>query len=120
MEKKKALIDISKKTFIQVTALVLLVAAVIMTYIIPAGGFGVRADGSTDYSEYHTVEDVHGIALWKGALAPVLVFFSGDGLILIMLSLFLIIISAAFQVTSAGSECLWIRYPDASETKDGL
>lgn len=100
MEKKKALIDISKKTFIQVTALllVLLVAAVIMTYIIPAGGFGVRADGSTDYSEYHTVEDVHGIALWKGALAPVLVFFSGDGLTLIMLSLFLIIISAAFQV----------------------
>ena len=100
MKKKKALIDISKKTFIQVTALLLglLVIAVALTYIIPAGSFGTRADGSVDYSVYNAAQGAKGIPLWKGALAPVLVFFSGDGLTLIMLSLFLLVISSAFQV----------------------
>ena len=100
MQKKNALIDISKKTFIQVTALLLglLVAAIALTYMIPAGSFGINADGSTDYGAYRTLDGVKGVALWKGVLAPILVFFSGDGLTLIMLSLFLLVISAAFQV----------------------
>ena len=100
MEKKKALIDISKKTFIQVTALLLglLIVAIVLTYVIPAGSFGVKADGSVDYSVYQQADGANGIAIWKGILAPVLVFASGDGITLIMLSLFLLVISAAFQV----------------------
>ncbi|MBR7070700.1 MAG: hypothetical protein IKI29_00820 [Clostridia bacterium] len=100
MEKKKALINISKKTFIQVTALLLglLVVSIVLTYLIPAGSFGTYADGSTDYSVYRPLDAVKGVALWKGLLAPVLVFFSADGLTLIMLSLFLLVISASFQV----------------------
>ena len=41
-DKEKALIDISFKTFIQVFVLlvVLLVTAVVLTYVIPAGRFG--------------------------------------------------------------------------------
>jgi len=100
MDKNKTLINISKKTFIQVTALLLalLVVSIVLTYVIPAGRFGTDPDGTVDYSVYEKVEGVRGIPLWKGILAPVLVFASGDGLTLIMLSLFLLVISAAFQV----------------------
>ena len=100
MNKEKSLINISKKTFIQVTALLLglLIVSIVLTYFIPAGSFGVNADGSTDYSVYHTLDGVKGIPVWKGILAPILVFGSSDGVTLIMLSVFLLVISAAFQV----------------------
>ena len=42
--------------------------------------------------------DLSGIPLWQGLLAPVLVFFSEDGLTLAVLSVFLFVIAAAFQV----------------------
>lgn len=97
---EKALINISKKTFIQVTVLLLclMIAAIVLTYVIPKGGFGKTAEGETDYSVYVRSEDQSGINIFKGIFAPLLVFASGDGLTLIMLSLFLLIISAAFQV----------------------
>ncbi len=100
MNKEKSLINISKKTFIQVTALLLglLIVSIVLTYFIPAGSFGVNADGSTDYSVYHILDGVKGIPVWKGILAPILVFGSSDGVTLIMLSVFLLVISAAFQV----------------------
>ena len=98
----KPLIDISTKTFLQVTVLllVLLAVTIILTYIVPAGSFGTLPDGSVDYSTYQPIEGQHGIPLWKGILAPVLVFFSADGPRLIMLSLFLLILTAAFQTMS--------------------
>ena len=100
MNKEKSLINISKKTFIQVTALLLglLIVSIVLTYFIPAGSFGVNADGSTDYSVYHMLDGVKGIPVWKGIRAPRLVFGSSDGVTLIMLSVFLLVISAAFQV----------------------
>ena len=98
--KKKTLINISKKTFIQVTTLLvsLLVLSIVLTYVLPKGTFGTLADGSTDYLTYIPQNDVKGINLAKGIFAPVLVFLSSDGLTLIMLSLFLFVISASFQV----------------------
>ena len=97
---QRALISISKKTFIQVAALLvaLLLAAVALTYVVPRGAFGVLPDGSPDYLNYTRRSDLPGIPLWQGLLAPVLVFFSEDGLTLAVLSLFLFVISAAFQV----------------------
>lgn len=96
--KERSLIDFSLKTFIQVTVLliVLVAAAVILTYVIPAGRFGTLPDGTTDYSVYERTEGVSGISIWKGILAPILVFGSDDGLTLIMLCVFLLVISAAF------------------------
>ncbi len=76
----------------------LMLLAVLMTYIVPKGAFGVLPDGKTDYTAYHEITGAGGIPLWQGLLAPALVFFSDDGLTLLMLSLFLIVISAAFQV----------------------
>ncbi len=100
MKEKRTLINISKKTFLQVTALLaaLLVLSIALTYVVPKGEFGVLPDGSTNYLQYSHRDDLAGVPIWKGVLAPVLVFTSADGLALMMLSLFLFCISAAFQV----------------------
>ncbi|MBQ5405931.1 MAG: hypothetical protein IIU18_04795 [Oscillospiraceae bacterium] len=97
---KKKLINISEKTFFQVAALLaaLMLLAILMTCLLPKGEFGTLPDGSPDYLSYQRRDDLGGIPLWQGLLAPVLVFFSQDGLTLLMLSLFLLVISAAFQV----------------------
>ena len=52
--KKKTLINISKKTFISVSALLLglLFFSIILTYLIPKGDFGVLPDGGVNYLEY--------------------------------------------------------------------
>ena len=99
-KKNRNLIDISTKTFVQVVLLLaaLMLVAIVLTYLVPKGEFGVLADGSTDYLSYTRRGDIAGIPIWQGLLAPVLVFLSSDGLTLIMLSLFLIVISASFQV----------------------
>ena len=99
---EQTLISISKKTFIQVVALLfaLLILSIVLTYIVPRGVFGVLPDGSIDYLNYTRRDDLSGIPIWQGILAPILVFFSDDGLTLAVLSLFLFVISAAFQVMS--------------------
>lgn len=98
--KRKTLINISRKTFIQVTTLLLglLVFSIVLTYVVPKGRFGTLPSGEVNYLEYIPIEDAGGISVIRGILAPVLVFASGDGLTLIMLSLFLFVISASFQV----------------------
>ncbi len=103
MEKHKdkpTLINISRKSFIQVALLLLglLALSIALTYVVPKGQFGVLPDGQTNYLDYVRRDDLGGIPLWQGVLAPFLVFFSSDGLTLVMLSLFLFVISAAFQV----------------------
>lgn len=98
--RRKTLINISKKTFVQVTVLLFALVAIsaVLTYIVPRGEFGTLADGTTDYLCYIPREDLSGVSPVKAVFAPVLVFFSSDGLTLIVLSLFLFVISAAFQV----------------------
>ncbi len=101
---KKALINISKTTFLQVVILLvaMLVVASVLTYIIPRGSFGTavgeNGEEIVDYSVYEEQKDLPGVHPVKAIFAPVLVFASGDGLALLMLSLFLFVISAAFQV----------------------
>ncbi len=99
-EGRPTLISISRRSFIQVTCLLLalLAVSIVLTYAVPRGQFGLLPDGQTNYLDYIRRDDLGGIPLWQGILAPILVFFSADGLTLIMLSLFLFVISAAFQV----------------------
>ena len=49
-DRNATLINISKKTFIQVTCLLLglMILAIVLTYVIPKGEFGTLADGSPD------------------------------------------------------------------------
>ena len=101
-KREKTLISFSKKTFLQVTALLfaLLLVSIVLTYVIPKGEFGTLPNGDTNYLEYLPRTDLAGIPILKGIFAPILVFASGDGLTLIMLTLFLFVISASFQVMS--------------------
>lgn len=94
------LIQISRKMFLQVAVLlvVLLAVTIILTWLIPAGSFGTLPDGNVDYSSYHRIEGSQGIPIWKGILAPILVFGSSDGMTLIILCLFLMVLTAAFQI----------------------
>ena len=97
---KKTLISISEKTFLEVCIMLalLLIVSVVMTYLVPSGEFGLLDSGEINYLDYRPRGDLSGIPVWKGLLAPILVFFSPDGLTLTMLSLFLFVISSAFQV----------------------
>ncbi len=97
---KRTLISISEKTFIQVCLLLaaLLLVSIVMTYVVPKGEFGLLENGESNYLDYIRRDDLGGIPIWQGLLAPILVFGSSDGLTLIMLSLFLFVISASFQV----------------------
>lgn len=78
--------------------ILLLSVSIILTYVLPKGQFGVKPDGSPDYSEYIRLDNAGGIPILKGIFAPVLVFFSGDGISLVFLSLFIFSISASFYV----------------------
>ncbi|MBR6051597.1 MAG: hypothetical protein IKP68_10425 [Clostridia bacterium] len=96
------LINISKKTFISVLVLLalLMAAAIILTYVIPKGTFGTTViDGEEvpDYNTYIPLSDEEGIPIWKGILSPFLLLGSGDGITVIMLSLFLLVIAGTFQ-----------------------
>jgi len=100
--KNNKLINISRKTFISVLVLLLLLiaASTILTYVVPKGEFGVTVvDGKeeVDYLEYNQLPDESGIPIWKGILAPFLVIGTGDGISLIMLSVFLLVIAGSFQ-----------------------
>ena len=99
MKRERTLINISKKTFVQVVILLfaLLIVSIILTHVIPRGTFprDPEIGEITDYSAY-TATDDRGIPLWKGLLSPILVLTSNISLI--MLALFLFVISAAFQV----------------------
>lgn len=96
------LINISKKTFISVLVLLalLMAAAIILTYVIPKGTFGTTViDGEEvpDYNTYIPLSDEEGIPIWKGVLSPFLLLGGGDGITVIMLSLFLLVIAGTFQ-----------------------
>lgn len=99
-DRQGALIHISRKAFIQAAVLLIAVLglSIALTWLIPRGTFGTLPDGGTDYAAYIPREDLGGIPVLRGIAAPVLVFFSGDGISLLMLSVFLCVISAAFQV----------------------
>lgn len=103
MEEKqtnRTLINITKKTFIEVGVLllVLLALAIVLTYLVPKGEFGLMPDGTPDYATYIPRGDIPGIPWYQGVFAPILVFFSADGLTLAVLCVFLFVIAGAFQV----------------------
>ena len=95
----KRLINISKHTFI--TALIMLVClmvlSIVLTYVIPRGAFGTNANGEADYSVYVALDGEPGINIFKGIFAPILILGSSDGITVIMLSIFLIVIAGSFQ-----------------------
>ena len=99
------LINISKKTFISVLILLLalMIVAIVLTYVVPKGQFGTKVvDGEevVDYQTYIALPDAKGIPIWKGLLAPFMLLASSDGITVILLSVFLVVIAGAFQAMS--------------------
>lgn len=83
---------------------VLIVVSIVITYIVPKGMFSTTTNSEgqvvVDYSEYIELPNKGGINILKGLLAPILILMSGDGISIIMLSLFLLVIAGAFQIMS--------------------
>ena len=99
MKKKNKVIDVSKTTFISVCVILLALIglSILLTHLIPRGEFAL-VNGEPDYGTYLERSDLPGIPVWKGLLAPILVLAGEDGLSLIVLTLFLLIVSGSFQV----------------------
>ena len=107
-EKKPAdnenkLVNISLKSFISVLILlaVLMAVSVGLTYAIPKGAYKtatVNGEEIVDYQSYIPLSDESGIPIWKGVLAPFLLLGGSDGINIIMLSVFLLVIVGTFQV----------------------
>ena len=107
----KKLINISTHTFIVALVMLasLMVLAIVLTYIIPRGEYGVIIENGEeiiDYTSYHRLDGVKGINIFKGIFAPFLQLASSDGISIIMLSLFLVVIAGAFQ---AMNDCAGIK-----------
>lgn len=98
------IININKKSFISIVIMleVLVLLSILITYIIPKGTFGTTTDefGNivNDYNNFISLPEKSGINIFKGLFGFILVLFSSDGLSLLMLSLFLLVISGAFQI----------------------
>jgi len=99
MNEDSRLINISKKGFLSVVIILtgLIIVAGILTYVIPAGTF--QRDGNLIISgtfEFSTISD--GYPIWRWLLAPIEVLGSDDGLSIIMISLFLLILGGTFTL----------------------
>lgn len=98
------IIDINKKSFIKIIIMleVLVLFSIALTYLIPSGKFGTTIDSFgneiIDYTQYIKLDGQGGINIIKGIFAPVLVLFAGDGLSILMLCIFLLVIAGAFQI----------------------
>lgn len=101
---KNKIIDINKRSFIGIILMLasLMILAIALTYFIPKGTFGTTIDeyGNTiiDYNNYIKLPDEKGIDIIKGIFSPFLILFSSDGLSILMLCIFLLVIAGAFQV----------------------
>ena len=95
--KNKKLIDISTKTFISVAILLFLcmVAAIVMTYVLPKGEF--IYDAEVKINAFNDLGKGGGINIAKGIFSPFLLLGAEGGISIIMLCIFLLVIAGAFQ-----------------------
>ena len=97
--REKAYSNISVRSFVTVVAL--LVAVLIfcgsLSYFVPQGAFERDGDNNIIPGTYQAGE-VRGVALWRVITAPVRVFASEDGLTILMISLFLLVMSGVFNL----------------------
>ena len=97
--KQKSFSSIGLRSFLIVIILLTVVIAVsgALSYFIPQGEFQKDESGAIIPGSYVEGE-VNGIAIWRIITAPVRVFASEDSLTIIMISLFLLIMSGAFNI----------------------
>lgn len=98
-QKEEALSKIGFKSFIIVIAMLstILILAGAMTYFIPQGSFSYNESGEIIPNTF-VAGEMNGIAIWRVLTAPFRVFFGSDGLTVLMISLFLLIMAGVFNV----------------------
>lgn len=98
-EKEKAFSNISLKSFVTVVVVLLAILTLVaaLSYVIPQGSFA-RDDEGVILTDTYVQGEVGGIALWRVITAPGRVFASEDGLTIIMISIFLLVMSGIFNL----------------------
>lgn len=97
--REKAFANISGKSFIVVVVILVFMLTVcgFLSLVVPQGEFLRNASGEIIAGTY-TQGKVQGIALWKILTAPFRVFFADGGITIFMICLFLLIMSAVFNL----------------------
>lgn len=97
-KKEKAFTNINTRAFLTVLIMLvaILTASALLSLFIPQGSYS-RVDGKIDIDSF-TYGEVKGIAFWRVITAPFRVFASDDGLTVIMISVFLLVMSGVFNI----------------------
>lgn len=98
-KQEKAFSTINLKAFVTVVAILvtILVLCGALSYFVPQGSFQRDEQGQIITGTYQQ-EGVSGIAFWRVVTAPGRVFASSDGVTIIMISAFLLIMSGVFNL----------------------
>ncbi len=100
-EKEKTFSSINARSFIVIMCILLgiLIAVGVLTYVIPRGVYEMDKNGNIIAGSFHYLQgEEKGVPIYKIILAPFLVFASDNGLTIIMISLFLLVMSGCFNV----------------------
>ena len=99
MKKKKATSQIGTKSFFVVVSLLTLILFTcwVLTFIIPQGSYARDEEGMIIAGTY-THGPAKGLAFWRLITAPFRVFASSDGLTVIMISVFLLVMNGVFNL----------------------
>ena len=98
--KEKAFSTINLRSFIVITIILsfILIAVGVLTYIVPKGMYAFDEKDNIIAGSFHYLNKDGGVPIWNIILAPILVFTSDNGLTIIMISLFLLVMSGCFNV----------------------
>jgi len=96
---EQAFSAINTKAFLMVAAILtaILLLSGVVSYIVPQGAYARNADGVILMDAY-VQKEVSGIAIWRVLTAPIRVFASSDGVTVIAISVFLLIMSGIFNL----------------------
>ncbi len=99
MNEDKSILNISKKSFFSVLIILvsLMIAAFILTYIIPQGEYLRDASGNIVPDSFVFIERLK-LPIYKILTAPVQMFGGEDGLNVIVISIFLLVLGGFFTV----------------------
>ena len=98
--KEKAFSTINLRSFIVIAIILtfILLMVGVATYVVPKGEYTLDEKGNIIAGSFHYLNAHGGVPIWKIILAPILVFASDNGLTIIMICLFLLVMSGCFNV----------------------
>lgn len=115
------IIHYSRNIFLTSVAVLVafLIVAIVLTYVLPKGHFGVNEDGTVDYNNFVPLPDASGISIWKGILAPIMMFTVDGWIQPLMLIVFLLTVAGVFQVMidCGGMQALVARFVNKFKTR---